>query len=195
MNLDGIPWSYTVYTRTTKPVQTTDMKGKFPPFILFIGTLGHHLHSPLVGFTHAASTQWLCKYNSQENHRIFHFQIYTSLVDGIPFKTSSFKMIQTICNVCVNIRSVLRTHSKATTAWAASEKWSYIHVSPESSNYLNKQSYDFTWNHFHWTAKLGTDCKLTTSRCFMMQRILQGGRLIYCRGLREKIHSRSVWPL
>lgn len=160
MNLDGLLWNYTVYTRTTKPVQTDDTKGKFPSLffllvllVIVCVPLWWDLHTQL-SHSDCANTGAPTATKKKPTY-IFHFQIYTSLVDGIPFETGLFKMIRMICNVCVNIRSVLRTHSKATTAWAASEKRSYVRVSSESSNYLSKQSYDFTWNYFHWTANWG----------------------------------------
>lgn len=156
-----------VYTRPIKSVQTHYTKGEFPSE-LFALVLSVTVRFSLMGFTHTAST------NSSNHHQKAPYKVFcvvkcTSLTDRIPFKSSSFKMIQMTCNVCVNIRSILRTYSTG----AASENQSYIH---ESSKDLSRQSMILLDSIF--TELLVIHCKLTTSKCFITQRIFQGGRLI-----------------
>lgn len=104
---------------------------------LVLGSLG----SPLMGITHAATGGPTA--NKKDLQSLLCFPIHASPVEGIPFKSSLFKMIQMICTVCVNIRSTRRTYSEATMTRAASENQSNIHVSSESGNYFSKQD-DFT---------------------------------------------------
>lgn len=129
---------YSMYTRTTKLIQTNYTIGEFS-YLFFhqCSRLSSEFSSNGI-YTlsfHCANFGDPTVNNKTQTYKVFlHFQIYASL-DGTSFKSGSAKLSRWLYLCKHQIFS--KEYSKATT-WAASENPGHIHVYTESSNNLSK---------------------------------------------------------